>query len=255
MDHFIKLPNPVGAFHGVFGFRRCHRAGIEIRAIDQDRGHVMNVMAGLAINPRSLARTVRSDHAAHRGAACGRHRWREEIAVWLQPGIKLIQHHTGLDMHKPALCIEAQDVIQVFGGIKNDGVIERLAIGAGPATPRGDFDLGKFLAPRKLHHDIDVTPRLGLQDGGRHHLIDAVIGGMDQAGREIGMDFTRKLALGLQRFEEPQRQTVQRPIRGEGRQLFDHAFVRSVGNRIGGRIGNRGGSRGRDGHQALSILV
>ena len=225
MDLFIKLPHTIRAVHGVLGLGCAHRAGIEIRAIDQHRGHVMDVMAGFAINPRTLARTVRSDHAAHRGAACGRHGWREEIAMWFQPGIKLIQHHTGLDMHKATFGIKAQDIVEVFGGIENDGVVQRLAIGTGATPTRGDFDLGKFLTARKLHHHVDVIPRLGLQHGGWHHLIDAVIGRINQRGREIGMDFTAKLALGLQRFEEPQRQTIQRPIRGQGWQLFDHAFV------------------------------
>ncbi len=128
-------------------------------------------------------------------------------------------------MHKPALRIKAQDIVEVLGGIKNDGVVQRLAIGAGPTAARGDFDLGKFFPPRKLHDNVDVIARSGLQHGARHHLINAVIGGIDQAGREIGMDFTGKLALGLQRFQKAQRQTVQRPIRGQGRQLFDDAFV------------------------------
>ena len=59
-------------------------------------------------------------------------------------------------MDQAGFSIKPQYVIEMFGGIQNDRVVERLPIGASATTARGDFDLVKFLAPGHFHDDIDV---------------------------------------------------------------------------------------------------
>ena len=136
-------------------------------------------------------------------------------------------------MDQPLFGIKTQYVIEMLGCIERDGGVERLAVGARPAAARGDFDLAEFLAPGEFHHNVDIIASFGLQDGGWHHLIDAVVRRIDQAGREIGMDFTGKFSFFFKGFEETKCQTVKRAVRGQDRQAIEARKAAGGGCRLG----------------------
>ena len=112
----------------------------------------------------------------------------------MQKFVELVEHDAGFDHDRLLLRIEFTDAREITRTVENQIIAQRLAIGAGAAAARGE---GKPVSALRLHaaHDaVDVIAFGGIKNGQRRHLINAVVGGRDDARGVIGFDIAAKTA-------------------------------------------------------------
>ncbi|MNS51278.1 hypothetical protein D3C72_839480 [compost metagenome] len=190
-------------FAGALGFEFAFlkRQTVQTLTAAQDHVEFEHMVAGLAIGATALTTGIGVNHAADGGAVGGRQFRGKKQPGGFQRGVELILDHSGLHAHPALLDVDFQNAVHVPRQVDDDAVRQRLAVGAGAATARGDHHLliGRF--GDQPRHPCQVISVQRKHRRLRQALIDRVVGRQHHTAGVIGADFTAK-AAGFQGCEE-----------------------------------------------------
>ncbi len=112
--------------------------------------------------------------------------------MWLEPAIELVEHDAGLHHAAPVGDIELDDVVEVFGAIDHQRLVDRLPGLRGAATARQHRD---SLLARQRNSAHGVRDSARQDDADRHDLVVRGIGRITAAAEAVEQDLALELSL------------------------------------------------------------
>ena len=173
------------------------------RAVGEHRVDREHVVAHRAVAKRSAAAGIVARHAADRRARGGGDVDREPQPLRLQPPIELVEHDPGLDLARPGMRIQRQDLGEPFRAIDDQRRVHRLpALRGSPAARQH----GNAARSRDAEGARRLLDRAGNDHAERHDLIRRGVGRVTAARESVELDFAD--AFLAQRALEPGNRTA-----------------------------------------------
>ena len=214
-------------------------------AVAEDRLHAEHVVGGHAVPDRVGAGRVVADDPPHRRAVAGGGVGAELQPMRAQVAVERIEDDAGLQSDPALLRVELHHAVQEPGSVDDQRLVDRLPGQAAAGRARQDRHP---MAGGRLYGGVHVLFVTGDQHAVRHHLIDAGVGAVEDAGIGVGAQLAAHPA---RQFRQEVGDSLYRLARGRRRRRPDrhrrlsHRSVRRARQGRPDRRCRRSGSRRR----------